>query len=391
MIAIVLLTLASITMVASSVLIFKYLINFFKNDTIINRLLIIGMFGVLFGVLIDCSRILVFHISKFIDITLDRSLFATKFVLLFVGIAAVIRVVHILNRQSGNRIKYEALIRYLIITLIVIFSIYNLFTFVPVEILGLPGFYVLEIDRIIYIIIIIISILLVLYTTIKLIQIIDKIRDKTIVRPFLIIIFLFSALVLERFYSIGHLFVDRSSTLLILELSILASIAVSSLVMFLKNPTLFEMISTYFCVKSIYLIIKKGGQLIYGHDFQREIESETIDQEFLLLGGFIYAVSQGLEATLNLSGDLELIEVENNYLLFSSGKYILGLAFVTENFPTLKLKLILLLQRFETYFENSLKDWKGDLSKFNLKTVDNWVSEIFRPGERKKTKEIRDK
>lgn len=295
----------------------------------------------------------------------------------------MIRVVLILNRQSGYRVKYQSFLRYAIITTIGILNVGNLIlnfqsTLVP----GITGFYVFNINNILFAIILTVSLFLIFYIAFKLNQVLKEIRDKTIIKQMSILGFLFIALILERYYSIGHFFIGLSANKFLVEQLLLSSIGITSLFVFLKNPNILDDISTYFCVKSIYIIRKMGGQLLFGYDFQKE-EKKIHNPENLLLAGFIFAISRGLEISLRLSGDLELIQVEDNNLVFGSGKFVAGLVFATENLPTTKLKLLLTLQKFEKYFEPILQKWTGDLSHFETDTIQEWVYEIFRPGRKK--------
>lgn len=376
----VLISLIFVIVVSFSILLVRFIILFLKHDLRINRLLIIAMFSFVFGILYDCFRVVAYIFLDFVDLAADRFFFSIKFFFIFVGVAAMTRVVFMLNQQSGRKLKFESVIRYSVIAAAGILSIVNAFTFSERFITGFPGFYTFRIDQTLFLIITGLSIPFMAFLTIRMNLILKELRDKTIKKQMIFLLFIFVFLMIERFYSIGSSFVPHSLDLLIVEYAWIAFVSVSSLVIFLKYPDMLEMISLYFCVKSIYIIKKKGGQLLFGFDFHKEKEQESITYEKLLLGGFLYAVCRGLEVTLRLSGDLELIQVEDLNLLFKQGKHVVGLVFATENLPTTDLKLLYLLQKFERQYETNLVHWTGDLSEFQTETLEAWMYEIFRPG-----------
>ena len=374
-----LLVLSFIIIVTFSVLIIRFLIQFLKHDMKLTRYLIVAIYSISFGILYDSSRVISFILFGFLDETTDRFFFALKFFLIFIAVAAMIRIVFILNRQSGHEIKYDALIRYAIMGAIGVISAINIFTFTPEPISGFPGFFTYRINELLFFSIIAVTIPFLIYIFMRLRIFVKEIREKAIRYQMIFLGVVFVVLILERLYNLGHTFIPHSFDTLVAEFWLITFISISALVIFLKYPDLLELISTYFCVKSIYVIKKKGGQLLFGYDFHGEGDEDFTNPENLLLGGFIYAISRGLEVTLRLSGDLELIQIEDKYLIFKQGRFVVGLVFATEDLPATQFKLLLFLQKFERFYENSLRKWKGDLSEFQSETVMKWIYEIFRP------------
>ncbi len=300
----------------------------------------------------------------------------------------MIRVVFILNRQSGHQVKYNSFLRYFLLGAIGVISAVNVFTMNPESIAGFPEsiagytFYTFRINEILFYSIIALSIPFMILLSIRLRIILKEIRNRTIKNQLMLLGFIFITLILERYYNMGHFVLPHSFNGLLVEFSLITFSAIIALVIFLKYPNLLELISTYFCVKSIYVIKKKGGQLLFGYDFHEAGKKDFTEPENLLLGGFLYAISRGLEITLKLSGDLELIQIENNYLIFKQGRFVVGLVFATEDLPTTQLNLLLFLQNFEKHYETKLRQWKGDLSEFHTDIVMNWIYEIFRPAQK---------
>lgn len=190
---------------------------------------------------------------------------------------------------------------------------------------------------------------------------------------------IFAFIIIERVISLGMYFILPNSRLTIIaDLLVLSFLLTMSLIVLLKNPEFLENISTYFNVKSIYFIKKTGGQLLYSYNFESEQSVMAISPNQFLLGGFIHAVTLGLEQLLKDWGKMETIKVGDTFLLFKDGKYVLGIIFTTQVTPMLHLKLLMLMQKFEQLFEKSLQNWTGILKEFESDQIKNWIIENFR-------------
>ena len=384
MLEILILTLVSITTVSFTIIVVRFLFRFFKYEMQINRLLIVAIGGIEFGILVDCFRISSFLFFGIIEPATDNFFFVIKFFLFWVGLAAMVRVVMILSRQSGHEVKYESILRYSILAGLGTFSLLNLFTHETTPLSGINSFsgagsfYLYQINQGLFIAILIFSFPVLVLLAVQLNKILKEVRDKPLAKQTLLLGLLFVLLVGERYFNLGHYFIPLSLTTFLIELSIVTFVSVSALLVFFTNPDFLEALSTYFCVRSIYMIMKKGGQLLFGYDFQKEIQKNVLSPDQLLLGGFVYAVSRGLEMSIQPGATIDTIQVGDMNLIFKHSKYVIGLAFISEDIPLVHFNLLLLMQRFERTYEKELEMWTGDLSAFETDMPKQWIYELFR-------------
>ena len=147
--------------------------------------------------------------------------------------------------------------------------------------------------------------------------------------------------------------------------------------MFQKYPRFMDNFSTYFCVKSLFLI-KDSGQTILGLDFQQNPDENYRAQKDLLLGGFLYAISSGLEFTAALKGKLKTLEIGDTTLIIKYGKYTFGVLFVTEHTETIYEHFNAFMEEFEEKYEKPLKNWTGEITQFKIKDIEKLLEPHFR-------------
>ena len=366
-----------VILISISLLIILLLKQYLRYKTQLARILVTAFYSFGFGIYFECFRALSFiFFEHHIDPFINKFLFIISTFLILFGIFTAFQALLIFNRQSGHEIPKESFIKYSYLATIAVISIFNIF--MAIEIYSPELGYIYQLHPILIIATIAVQILLLIFVIARTRTYLREITNKKLVFQLVLFLSFFTALSVERCFSLVYfLLLPNPFYIYIIDLSILAFFLVIGFILLLKNPVFLEAISTYFCVKSIHILRKKGGQVVFRHDFQQTDRSDLVPDQ-LLLGGFIYAVTSGLEATLKVSGKMEEIKVGDITILFKHGKYVLGIEFVTENTPTLHLKLLQFMQKFESYYSPVLEDWTGDLSQFDSKMIQTWAYEIFR-------------
>ncbi|MDD1779250.1 MAG: hypothetical protein LUQ65_13875, partial [Candidatus Helarchaeota archaeon] len=148
---------------------------------------------------------------------------------------------------------------------------------------------------------------------------------------------------------------------------------------FFSRIDLLETISSFFCLKTLYLIKKESGHIFYEHEFRATGESTSaLLADRFLLGGFLYAITQGLELGLGVTGDVDIIQAGKTTILLRHGKFVFGMLFALEYTPTLEAMVRKFLDRFEQTYASVLEKWSGDLSQIKMEQLHAWTLEIFK-------------
>lgn len=361
-----------------SILLARFLLDSLRHQTQIHQhvFIIFLIFG--FGIIFEYLRISYFFIFGPIDEFIYRICFYLNCLFIFLSISIALRAMFIFYKQSGNTVKHERYIRIFYSVLPLALSVLNMFTYYKTDVNEF-GYYTYQLHPIFYLLIPVFYAPLLIFILIKTKEYLYKIQNKKLTNQMLQFTIIFAFIIIERVISLGMYFILPNSRLTIIaDLLVLSFLLTMSLIVLLKNPEFLENISTYFNVKSIYFIKKTGGQLLYSYNFESEQSVMAISPNQFLLGGFIHAVTLGLEQLLKDWGKMETIKVGDTFLLFKDGKYVLGIIFTTQVTPMLHLKLLMLMQKFEQLFEKSLQNWTGILKEFESDQIKNWIIENFR-------------
>jgi hypothetical protein len=196
----------------------------------------------------------------------------------------------------------------------------------------------------------------------------------------LIILIAFERLANINFYSsvFSSLFHSSLYGLLADSLFILILLSLVSYNLFFGRIDLLETISSFFCLKTLYIIKKESGHVFYEHEFRAGESSSALLTDRFLLGGFLYAITQGLELGLGLSGDIDIIQAGKTTLLLRHGKYVFGLLFTIEYTRTLEEMIRKFMDRFEQSYASVLENWPRDLSAIRMEQLNAWTLEIFK-------------
>ncbi|NVM29761.1 MAG: hypothetical protein HWN65_13035 [Candidatus Helarchaeota archaeon] len=370
-------TLVILILIVSVILVIRLTVPFIKRQAAITRLVIGTYFCFLFGVIWESCRILYLIFTPAPEAPFERFAFALKVFFILLAISLVFQIIIIVNRQSGHQILGESYIRYFYLLALLVFTIINGYSYYQSK-PNAFGFSTYQVHPIVSLIIFALYIPLLIFIVIRLSITIKDIKNKSLFTQVIFLATFFVVIEVERYIIITFYEFLSHPIAIIIDLSVILIVAVTSLILFIKNIDLLEEISTYFGIRSIYLIRKDGGQMIYGFDFRREGDSDPLAPDRLLLGGFIYSISHGLASTLKTRGELESIQIGDLTLIFKHGKYVIGILFLTEETPMVSLKLLTLMERFERHYETDLEHWTGDLTKVSTQALQDWIDELFR-------------
>ena len=359
----------------------KFVRYFLKSNTYLNRLLFLAVLCFSFGFIYDFARIGSFIYFGDFNETLDKLGFCLKIFFNCVTISALLHVFFIITRQGGMPVKHESAIRYFYYGVVCLVTIFNIY-FYDVVTLDSGNIKVFQISPLTMLICLALYLPLFVHILFRLLKITGKIDDKVLAKFNL---FLGSAMIIlgfERFANTliySPLFSFVSLYGLVIDFSIVFVMAILlCYFLFFGKIDLLESTSTYFCLKTLYIIKKESGHVFYEHEFRAGESSSSLITDRFLLGGFLYAITQGLELGLGLSGDIDIIQAGKTTILLRHGKYVFGLLFTIEYTRTLEVMIKKFMDRFEQSYASVLENWPGDLSQIKMEQLNVWTQEIFK-------------
>ncbi|MFX1449449.1 MAG: hypothetical protein ACFFCM_01320 [Promethearchaeota archaeon] len=349
-----------------------------RYNTETNFLLIILFLSLGLGIIYDCVRILFFTIFGTFDANLDKNGFAMKFFLICLASSIITRIIFKYSELSGHKTEKSLFFRRFYVIIMIIFSALNMFTIYPSIFYEELGFYILNVNFIIRLLNYSFYIPLFIFIIGRSGVILNEIKNKKTQKRVIFPVIFLGILTIERSFSIGYLSpIIESYSIIIIDYLFLSLILICLCLFVFKYPDTMEAISTYFSIKSVYLI-RTNGNLIFEFDFDKPIPQYPYTSKRLILAGFIYAVSKGFKAILEFDRDIKTINFWDVSLQFEHGKYIFGVLFTTETSPKIAEKLKKFITKFEDSYDQELKDWKGELSFLDRKKVKNCLLEYFR-------------
>ena len=157
-----------------------------------------------------------------------------------------------------------------------------------------------------------------------------------------------SAVALEIFQT---LFIRVIGNILMIVGTICLGIFVSSL------PSLDE-IGWQDNIKYI-IITTKSGKCLYNENIKTKKEINEV-----LLGGYLSGLQLFIQTTFKDKSSLKGISKEKESFLMQEGKHILAIMIVERELELLKYHLRKLVEKFEDFYGETLKEWKGDTVLF---------------------------
>ena len=124
----------------------------------------------------------------------------------------------------------------------------------------------------------------------------------------------------------------------------------------------------------LLLVTNKAGIPLFHYDFRTD---DSLDVNLPLISGALTALSSFMiEATGEKQGRLSLVQHGTHYIISDESEIGIKVAiFSNKNDPELQKLLKDFLIRFQTKFEVTLKDWKGEVNAFS--DANNDAEEIF--------------
>ncbi len=287
----IIMILAIITVVSFIVMLITYLLLFSKKKgTELTRLISIAIIFLVYGVLYDNLRVLIFQLGVVSIEYIDQLCYFLEILLYFFSLSAVFKAIAIFNRQSGHLIKGERFFRFFFLGLAAVASAANVYLFQTAP-YGTSGFITYQLHTYINYAILFVYIPFFIYLILRTSTFYKEVRDKSLRFQVLLSLIFFGLLLLNRYWnnSLYSIFPSSNGLLLVDQVTLIL-IAIGGLLLFMNNPDLLDNVSTYFCVQGVYLIKKDGGYVLYGYDFQNLARNEVISQDQMLLGG-VYSSS----------------------------------------------------------------------------------------------------
>ncbi|NHI91252.1 MAG: hypothetical protein EAX96_02030 [Candidatus Lokiarchaeota archaeon] len=109
-----------------------------------------------------------------------------------------------------------------------------------------------------------------------------------------------------------------------------------------------------------YIIITtSSGKCLYNENIK---EKKNINE--VLLGGYLSGLQIFIKTTMKDQSSLQSLSKEKEAFLIEEGKNILAIMIVEQKLEILKYYLKKIVEKFEDFFSEVFKDWKGDASIF---------------------------
>ncbi len=357
---------------------FRASIEYLRNKSETNLLIVILFLSFGLGVIYDCSRVIIFATFGTFNENIDTNGFGMKVFLILLAFSIIIRIIIKYSEISGHKTEKDLQIRIFYVLAMILFSVLNIFTFYPTIFYEESGFFVYNVNFILGLHIYGIYIALFIFIMRRSKIILNEIKNEEVKKHVVIPLISIGTLTFERSFSIGYLSpIIESYYIIIIDYLLLTLILFFLCLFIFKYPDTMEVISTYFSIKSVYLV-RSNGSLIYEFDFQKEIPKYPFSPKRLILAGFVYAVSQGFKTVLEFDSEIDTINFGKETLLFKHGKYLFGVLYITETSPSIVKKLTRFIRQFEDYYDKELKEWKGSLSFLEHDKIKNWIYKCFR-------------
>ena len=353
-----------------------------KNQTRVNGL-IVWYFGLFAGaIMLDCIRVVViFGFGEYYP-ELDNVAYVAKIIAIFIAFTLVSEIHITLSEYIGYPQKHISLLRYYLMAIAAICassSVYWYYTTAP----DAFGFYVYQLYPILYLAIFLAYLPVAVVIFFRNLYILRSVTKKSIYNNLLIFTILSFVLVGERGYNIGAYSLLYSFLNIPIELSLIVNFVALSILSFififviLKYPNLMESIGTYFSIKKLY-ILKDNGLLIFNYDFEEKIFLDGSVSQESLIGGFIYAITEGLKDILKACEDINSVTSGDRSFVIERGEFVFGALIVTADSPLMHRKLIEFIKILERNYKKDLENWTGEFTKFEEEKIKKWIFKILR-------------
>ncbi len=357
-------------------LLLRYSFQYLKLKTDMTRLILIGFSALGFGLIYSCARTLSFLVFGGIDGEIDLICFYITVFLALLAVNAAIQIIFILSKQAGHPVKGASIIRYFYLILTFVITFLNLI-FNNKSNLYEFGYYVFQLHPLIFYLIIGFYVPLILFVCFRLLIILKEIKSKRVLTEISVVCVILAALIVERYFNMIYISPPIYHFLLF-NLSFITVIWVSAHIFLSIDPEFLENVSSYFGAKSLYIMRKDNGQIIYTYEFRKDETESALIENKILLGGFMFAISSGLEDMLEVPGKIEFINFGSITILFTHGNYVFGTMLARDQTPIIQRRFRQFLSKFEFHYKDVLESSMDDLSLLNTKEIDGWITDIFK-------------
>lgn len=333
--------------------------------------------------IIDCVRTIIILGTEGYYPDLDYATFIVKIISTFAAFTLISEIHIVLSEYVGYSQRYQSLFRYYLIVIMLAFSGASAILHYTTTPVGPYEFYLYQLEPFLYFIIFIAYVPVAVVLFFRNLFILRTVTNSKTQLKLIIFTILTVFLVGERGYTLGAYGLAESwvgiTTELSLFLDILALTVISALflIIIVGIPDLMESIGTFFSIKKLY-VLKNNGILLFEYDFKEKKLYDGITSSATLIGGFVYAVSEGFKEVLKSEEDINEFSSGNRSVIIRGGNFILCVLIVTEDSRLLHKKLIEFTKIFETHYKDALEHWTGEFSLFNPNLVENWIFKYLR-------------
>jgi len=359
----------------------KYGIDTIQNRSRLNSILFYMFFAFALVLIFDITRLMVFMTPLGPNPTLGTYFFIIKVFLTLLGYPFAFKLHVIILKYMGKEKKIHLIIRFYVISLGVILSVITIFTIYSSS-PNFFGYYVYQVNPLIGMIMILLYFPLNLWIIIENRKIVKEINDPNTKFKINILTFLVFFMVGERMSSlmaygllIEYAYIHFDIILLIHSLVILGEILLFIIILFKYNDFV-EKIGMHFAIKSMF-IIKNSGQLLFEHDFEENVSKDAHSSENLLVGGFIYAITEGFKEMLKIK-DLSSFTTGERSVVIKHGKHVFGVLIASESSYLLQNKLGEFLVNYEDKYKDILENWTGEITILKKSITQDLLFDIFR-------------
>ncbi len=358
---------------------FLYIIikNYFVYQTRINSLLLRITFCFGFAYTYDFLRVGFFIFNWYLYPFADLTGYCVKYMLFLIGFYYEARLISILNKNSGNEMKFENIRKTIHLVFIGCFfaiclltikqtevSPSGLYTFAPSVGLFLP---MTIFFGIVSTILVFMAAKLVLNT-----------KEKEVKKRVIITVLFFGFLTLINYLNIRNFILfPYDYPYILFFISYILILLGCLLFASLKFKGLLEVLNLYFNIDSLYVISEKG-EFILSHDFKEMDSEEVHTSRKEMLGGFIYAITRGVGLALKIDAKVNLLDFGDLKLVIEQGKYTYVVLLINEYSPIFEEKIIKIVNEIENSFESDLKTINKEISEQKKEEILKLIYNLLR-------------
>jgi len=330
---------------------------------------------------VDCLRIFIIFGAEADYPELDFFGFLVKSTTIFIAFALLGAINVLFSEYGGITQRHSLFVQLYLSSLTIIFTGASIFWSYRTTPTGEFNFQMYQVETPMYILCFLAYLPVALFIVFRNLHIRRTVDNKKIQFKILLLTIMALFLVLERAYSVGFYALANSfmglpiESSLLLDFAALTVISCLFLIIIFKYHGLVESVGTYFSIKQLY-ILRNNGILMFEYDFENKRLLDTIDSNDPLIGGFIYAICEGLKGILK-SEKITSFSSGNRSLIIQRSTNLITVLVVTEDSILFHQKLLQFMNLFETHYKKELEEWNGEISIFDQGKIQKWILETI--------------